>query len=328
MHHDRSASVSIGAFLVVVLVALGVAAPSFYAGANVLTLATSVAVSAIVGLGALVVIATGNIDVSAGAIFGITGVIGAQVALAGVPPLVAVLAAVVAGALLGLVNAVLVTIVQIPSIIATLGTSSIFTGALVLLTHGGAWVVGLPAGYTWFGTGRLLGLPVPIYVALAALVLGWWVLTRRPLGRTVFAVGSNLEAARLAGIRVKAVEGGTFVVNGLMLGLAAALTVARLGQAQTNLGANITMAAITIAVVGGASVFGGTGTVLGISLAAVLVELTGSALIFFHIDSMWTRALQGLFIVAALVVSVLQRRRQGASLRARFLTRKDVAHVR
>jgi ribose/xylose/arabinose/galactoside ABC-type transport system permease subunit len=327
VHVDRSAPLSIGVFLAVVLSALALLAPRFFTAPNLVALGTTVAISAIVGLGALFVIATGNIDVSAGAVFGITGVIAAQTALSGVPPLLAIAAAAAAGAALGLINAVLVTLVQIPSIIATLGTSSIFTGALILITDGGAWVVGLPKAYTWLGNGRVFSVPIPVYIALVALAGGWWILTRRPAGRMVFAVGSNPEAARLAGIRVKAVEGVTFLINGALLGLAASVTVARLGQAQNNLGTNITIAAITIAVVGGASAFGGSGTVLGIALAAVLVELTGSALIFFHIDPLWTRTLQGLFIVAALVLSVLQRQRQGLGLRLRLLARKDAAHV-
>jgi ribose/xylose/arabinose/galactoside ABC-type transport system permease subunit len=328
MHIDRAPQVSIGALLTLVLVALGVLAPSFFAGANLSNLATTIAISSIVGIGALLVIATGNIDVSAGAVFGITGVIAAQVATSGVSPVLALAAGAAAGATLGLVNGLLVTFVDIPSIIATLGTSSVFTGALILITGGGAWVVGLPAGFAQLGSGRLLGVPVPVYVAAAVAALVWWVLTKRPAGRTVFAVGSSSEAARLAGIRVKAVEGATFVVNGALLGLAAALTVARLGQAQNNLGANITIAAITIAVVGGASAFGGTGTVLGILLAAVLVELTSSALIFFHVDTLWTRTLQGLFIVGALIISVLQRRRSGLGLtRPRFFSRKEIARV-
>jgi ribose/xylose/arabinose/galactoside ABC-type transport system permease subunit len=308
MFTDRSSQYSIAAFLAVVLVVLGVAAPGFYDPTNLLDLGSSTAISAIVGIGALVVIATGNIDVSAGAVFGISGVIGAAAVASGVPAPAALLVSVLAGALLGTINAVLVTVLQLPSIIATLGTSSLFTGGLILVTNGGLWIVNLPDSFTWFGQGSLLGLKVPIVLAAVALPVAWAVLTQTPAGRRVFAVGSNLEAARLAGINAKLVEGVTFVVNGAVLGLAATLTVARQGQAQSNLGSAITMTAITIAVVGGTSVFGGTGTVLGILLAAILVESTSSALTFLHLDPLWAQTLQGVFILAAITLSVLQRR--------------------
>jgi ribose/xylose/arabinose/galactoside ABC-type transport system permease subunit len=315
MYTDRSSQYSIAAFLVVVFLTLLLVAPRFFDPTNLVDLGTSVAISAIIGIGALAVIATGNIDVSAGAVFGISGVAGASAASAGLGTGAALLVAVLTGAILGALNAVLVTVLQLPSIIATLGTSSLFAGGLIFLTSGGLWVVNLPPGFTWLGQGRLLGLSVPIFVALLVLLLAWALLSQTPAGRRIFAVGSNPEAARLAGINAKLVEGATFVINGALLALAATLTVARQGQAQTNLGTAVTITAITIAVVGGTSVFGGTGTVLGIVLAAVLVESTSSALTFLHLDPLWAQTLQGVFILAALTLSVLQRRSAGRPLR-------------
>jgi ribose/xylose/arabinose/galactoside ABC-type transport system permease subunit len=315
MYVDRSSQYSIAGFLAIVLAILVFAAPGFFDPVNLVDLGTATAITAIVGVGGLVVIATGNIDVSAGAIFGISGVLGAAVASTGAPPVLALLAAIGTGALLGLVNAVLVTALQLPSIIATLGTSSLLGGGLIFLTSGGLWIVNLPEGFTWLGQGKLLGLSVPIFISAMVLIVAWLLLSHTPAGRRVFAVGSNPEAARLAGINAKLVEGSTFVLNGSLLGLAATLTVARQGQAQTNLGDAITMTAISVAVVGGTSVFGGSGTVLGTLLAAVLVESTSSALTFMHLDPLWSKTLQGIFILAALTLSVLQRRRAGRPVR-------------
>lgn len=315
MYTDRSSQYSIAGFLVAVFLVLLLVAPRFFQPTNLIDLGTSVAISAIVGIGALTVIATGNIDVSAGTVFGISGVAGAAAASAGLGTGTSVVIAVLTGALLGALNGVLVTVLQLPSIIATLGTSSLFAGGLILLTSGGLWIVNLPEGYTWLGQGRLLGLTVPIWIAVVVLLITWALLNQTPAGRRIFAVGSNPEAARLAGINAKLVEGSTFVTNGALLGLAATLTVARQGQAQSNLGSAITITAITVAVVGGTSVFGGTGTVLGIALAAVLVESTSSALTFLHLDPLWAQTLQGVFILAALTLSVLQRRRSGRPLR-------------
>ncbi|GAB3618299.1 sugar ABC transporter permease [Okibacterium endophyticum] len=315
MYTDRSSHYSIAGFLVVVFVVLFVLAPRFFDAANLGDLGINVAISAIVGIGALAVIATGHIDVSAGAIFAISGIAGASAAASDTGPVASIAIAVGVGALLGLINAILITVLQIPSIIATLGTSSLFSGGLIFLTNGGLWIVGLPEDFTWIGQGSLAGVGVPIYIALVVLAVAWFLFNQTRGGRSIFAVGSNVEAARLAGIRVRVVEGSVFVVNGMLLALAASLTVARLGQAQTNLGSSITIAAITIAVVGGTSVFGGTGTVLGIVLASLLVEGTSSALTFLHLDPLWSQTLQGLFILAALTLSVIKRRGDGMPLR-------------
>jgi len=327
MYRDRSSQISIAVFLGIVLAVLALLAPRFFDPANLGDLGTSVAITAVVGLGALAVIATGNIDVSAGAIFAISGVAGASAADAGLGPVASLAIAVLTGAVLGAVNGVLVTLLQIPSIIATLGTASVFSGGLIFLTDGGLWIVGLPKDYTWLGQGSVLGVSVPILFAVVLCVLSALLLTQTPAGRRIFAVGSNAEAARLAGINAKLVEGATFVINGIALGIASTLTVARLGQAQTNLGDAITILAITVAVVGGTSVFGGTGSVLGIVLAAALVELTRSALTFLHLDPLWSESLQGLFILAALVLSVVQRRRAGRRLRPTSIFRTEASRA-
>ncbi len=322
MYTDRSSQFSIGAFLVVLLVALAIAAPRFFDPRNLGDLGTTTAIASIVGLGALFVIVTGNIDVSAGAIYGVSAVVAASVAKAGVPAPLVVVIAIAAGAALGLINAVLVTVLQLPSIIATLGTSSIFTGGIIVITHGGLWVTDLPGEFTWIGQGSIASISVPIVIAVVTLLIGAFALGRTRFGRRFYAVGSNAEAARLSGIRAKSVEGSAFVINGALLALAATLTAARLGQAQNNLGVSITIAAITIAVVAGTSVFGGTGTVLGIVLASVLVQTTTSALTFFRLDPLWAQMTQGLLILAALALSVVQRRRSGSSLVPHFLRRK------
>jgi len=328
MYSDRSSQFSIAGFLVILLVALAIAAPRFFDPRNLGDLGTTTAIAAIVGLGALFVIVTGNIDVSAGAIYGASAVVAALAANAGLPTPLVIVVAVATGAALGLVNAVLVTLLKLPSIIATLGTSSLFTGGLIAITQGGLWVVGLPDGFTWLGQGSLLGVSVPIVVAVCVLAIGAFALARTRFGRRFYAVGSNPEAARLAGIRSRAVEGSAFVINGALLALAATLTAARLGQAQNNIGASITIAAITIAVVAGTSVFGGTGTVLGIVLAAMLVQTTTSALTFFHLDPLWAQMTQGLLILAALILSVVQRRRSGLGLVPRLLRRKEAVDAR
>ncbi len=305
MIFDKKTVWSIGTLIALTCILLLIFAPDFYSLTNLSIILTSMATTFLVGLGALFVMGTGSIDVSAGAIYGITAIVAAQCSVSGLPGFLCILIACLLGMFLGAINAVIVTVLRIPSIVATLGTASIFSGALIFGTNGGAWVVGLPKDYVFFGSAHIFGIPVPVVLALFVGLFVQFIISETRFGREVFAVGSSLESSRLAGIPIRQVQAAVFCINGAFLGLAAAVVAARLGQAQTNLGDNITLTAITLAVVGGVSAFGGTGSVIGILLATILVELTGSALIFLHVDPIWNKTMQGIFILAALLVSAI-----------------------
>jgi ribose/xylose/arabinose/galactoside ABC-type transport system permease subunit len=314
MHSDRSAPVSIGVFLAVLLLALAIGSPDFFTRDNVLDVLTSASYLSLIGLGMMVVVLTGHIDVSLGAVVTVCAVAGAELATNGVPLLAVIALTVALGAGLQVINAVLVTRFAISSIIVTLGTASIFTGMLIKLTDGGAQIVGLPQSYLDLAQGKLLGIPHPVLFAGVALGLAGLAFRHLPAARALFAVGSNDEAARLAGVRVRTAVAAAFVINGMLAAFTALLVSSEVGSVQSDVGTPMTLQAISVAVVGGTNVFGGSGSVLGVAMAAVLLQTIATALTYFSVDPLWQQAVQGAFIVLALAVYTVRARRSPGAL--------------
>lgn len=315
MSSDRRAQISISFFLLVLLVVLAVGAPQFYTVDNGLDILTETSYLAIAGLGMLIVVLTGHIDVSIGSILAICMTVAGSSAKAGVPIPLVVLLALVTGAVLGGINGLLVTRFHVHSIVVTLATMSVYRGVLLYIT-GGLWIIGMPPDFLAIGTGKLVGIPYPILVMLCVLLLGSWMLRSALWGRFFFAVGSNPEAARLSGIRVNAVIVSAFAISGALVGLSALLQASRLDVVQSSSGIGYEFLAITAVAVGGARVgFGGVGSVLGMALGAVLVQTSGTSLIFLHLSSYWAQALQGIFIILALTIFAVATQRASRRLR-------------
>lgn len=309
MGSDRRAQISICSFLLVLLVVLAVWAPQFYTLDNTKDILTETSYLAIAGLGMLLVVLTGHIDVSIGAILAIAMTVAGLSAKAGVPiPLVVVLV-LATSASLGCINGLLVTKFHVHSIVVTLATMSIYRGLLLYIT-GGLWVIGMPPDFLALGTGKIAGIPFPVLVMGGVLVIGAWALRSTPWGRHLYAVGSNPDAARLSGIQVSGVIVGAFAASGALVGLSALLQASRLDVVQSNSGIGYEFLAITAVAVGGGRVgFGGVGSVLGMALGALLVEISGTSLIFLHLSSYWAQALQGVFIVLALTTFAVSTQR-------------------
>ncbi|PZA05746.1 MULTISPECIES: ABC transporter permease [unclassified Meiothermus] len=317
MYVDRGRQISIAVFLLALAGVLLAAAPSFFSLGNFKDILVNISYVAIAALGMMMVILTGQIDISVGAILSICSTLAATASKAGLPLGAVFLISIGAGAALGLVNGLLVTRFKIHSIIVTLGTLSVFRGALIYFTKG-AWIYQLPEDFRRVGLGTFLGIPYPIWALALVLLLGAWVLSSTPWGRALYAVGSNPEAARLSGIRVPFVQASAFVACGALVGLATMFYATRFSTIQSNTGQGFEFLVITAVVVGGVNVFGGSGTVLGVALGALLVGVTGTALTFLRISAYWEQALQGLFILLAVAFDAVRaQRRRFASRRAR-----------
>jgi ribose/xylose/arabinose/galactoside ABC-type transport system permease subunit len=210
---------------------------------------------------------------------------------------------------LGFVNGALVIWGGIPSIIVTLGMSSILRGGVVLLT-GGSWIQNLPDGF-YIGQRSVLGVPVPILVAVVALTIAALWMRYAPRGRQVYAVGANRDAARLTGINVKGIQLMTFMINGTLVGLAALIFATRFSAIQTNAGVGFELQVITAAVVGGVSILGGAGTVLGAALGGLLLNVISKGMIFLRVSAYWLLAVQGALILLAVVLDIWRKRRLG-----------------
>ena len=286
---------------------LGWAAPGFFTPGNLRNLAVDNLPLLLAATGMTLVILAGEIDVSIGAQFALAGVVAGLVAKLGLePPLVGALV-LAAGGLFGALQGALVAS-GIPAIVVTLASLSILRGTLRWST-GGRWISDLPAGFQWFGLERAGGQLVSALVALLLVALCAAALRWLHAGRMVYAVGCDAEIARLHGIRAERVRAGVFAAMGALAAAAGFLSASRYPAIEIEAGAGLELQAIACVVLGGASIRGGRGTVLGTLLGVVLLGTLGTALVFLGVSAAWERAIQGAIILLALVPAVVARRR-------------------
>jgi rhamnose transport system permease protein len=304
-HYRRELSVA--AAIVALGAVLAIVAPGYFARDNLRDLFLANVPVLIAALGVTLVVLSGQIDISVGSVFAICGVMAGLLAKAGLPVGAAVLAACLIGATLGGLNGALVAYARMPSIVVTLATMVALRDGLRWTTQG-AWVQDLPPGFQW------LGFPQATYPLLIAsmtavlLVLTAWALRHLAAGRALYAVGSNREAARLAGIDAAAVTCAAFAAAGALAGLAAVLNAVRFNQIPPNAGIGLEMKVIAAVVVGGTAITGGRGTIAGTLLGVILLGMLSPALIFLGVTAHWERAVQGLIILAAVAVDAVRLR--------------------
>jgi rhamnose transport system permease protein len=300
--HTREASIAYA--IAALALVLAVAAPGYFSAENLSDLFLANLPVLLVAVGMTLVVIAGEIDISVGATFAICGVVAGALAKAGVPVALACAAACLLGAIFGVLNGALVAYVGIPSIVVTLATMTALRDALRWTTEG-AWVQDLPAAFQWMGLSQR---QFPFVVtALTVLLTVAAALSLRHLaaGRAIYATGSNQNAARLAGLNTSAVKCMAFSALGALTGLAAVLNAVRFNQIPSNAGIGLEMKVIAAVVVGGASVTGGTGTVVGTVLGVVLLAAIGPALTYLAVSAYWERAIQGAIILAAVAADGL-----------------------
>jgi len=288
---------------VALLVVVGVVAPAFFNGANLRDLALNNAPTLLVATGMTMVILVGEIDISVGSQFAVCTVAAGVLAKSGIPLPLLLLCVVLIGAAMGALNGALIGWLRLPSIIVTLAMLVAWRDALRWITAG-AWVQDLPANFQWFGFGQEWGQWLIVAVALAVLVCFSWILHNLGAGRAIYAVGSDSEAARLAGIEPKRIVFGVFVLMGALVGLAALLNAVRFSIVPSNSGVGLELKAIAAVVVGGTAISGGRGHLFGTLIGVALLGTIGTALTFLGINPFWEKAIQGAIILVALVSDV------------------------
>jgi rhamnose transport system permease protein len=294
--HRRELSVA--AAYLVLLLGLAAVAPRFYSGGNLRDLVVAAAPVLVAAVGMTAVIVARQIDISIGSQFAICAVVAGVVAKTGVPVPVAAAAAVAAGAVLGALNGFLVAVCGLPAIVVTLATMVGLREALRWATQG-SWVQDLPPSFQWMGFGQDMGrLAIPL-LALTVWGIATWGLRHLAAGRAVYAAGSDAEVARLAGLRPRRVVFGAFVAMGALTGMAALLTAIQFIDVQTNSGVGFELRVIAAVVVGGTSIAGGRGSLVGSLLGVLLLATAGPALTFLGTEAYWDRALQGVIILLA-----------------------------
>lgn len=298
---------SVAAALLVVLAALAIFAPGFYQPQPLLSLATREAPTLLVACGMAVVIITRQIDISVGSQFAVCSVIAGLLAAENLPtPLVAV-AAMALGAVLGAINGGLVAGLRLPSIVVTLATMVTWREALRWQRQGA--FVNLPDRLQWLGLTQSTGQWLLVAVALLVLLGLALALRHLAVGRFFYAVGTDAEAARLAGIRPQLVTFKAFVLVGALTGLAAMMNVAQSPQVDPKSGTGLELKAIAAVVVGGVAISGGRGRLIGVFLGLVLLACVAPALTHLRIEAYWEKAIQGAIILLAVVADGLRSRK-------------------
>lgn len=311
--------------LVAVTAFFSVVAPNFLSVANFLIMAKHIAIIALLGIGMTFVILTGGIDLSVGSIAGLAGMVAGALILQGVtlPPLGVVIYPSVAGvvgivlvlgALLGLFNGVLVTRFGVAPFIATLGMLYVARGAALLLSDGATFsnLVGASetgnTGFPWLGAGKIMGVPVPVWILAIVALSAAFVAGRTVFGRHVYAVGGNERAALLSGVRVERIKWWVYAISGASAALVGMLVAADLVSAHPASGETFELSAIAAVVLGGASLAGGRGTIGGTLIGAAVIGVLGDGMVMVGVSEFWQMVIKGSVIVAAVVLDRLQEK--------------------
>jgi ribose/xylose/arabinose/galactoside ABC-type transport system permease subunit len=287
---------------------------SFLAAGNLSDMLVQCAPAAIVACGMTFIIVMGEIDISVGSMMGLlAAVVGVLVSKHhyGMSVDLSVLLTLLLGGCLGFINGLLVTVGRVPSIIVTLGMLTVLRGVTEMVL-GGEWVTDLPHGLRFLGTGSLAGVPICLIVAAVVAVASIVVATQTPLGRRIYAVGSNPDAARIAGLHETRLKTLVFTLTGFLVAVATVVSVPQLSVIESGIGSGFELLVVTCVVVGGTSIKGGKGTIVGSLLGVLLLGTVRTDLIFLRLGEMstyWERAIQGAFILAAVLVDHLVRRR-------------------
>ena len=282
----------------------------FLTGENLSIVLQQVMVVGVIAIGQTLIILTAGVDLSCGAVMALGGIVMAKLAAeAGMPPLAAIAAGLVATTAFGLLNGLLVTRIALPPFIVTLGTLNI-AFAITQLYSSSQTVTDLPDALNALGATFRVGGTSVVYgvvVMLALYAIAWFVLRETAVGRHVYAVGNNPEAARLTGIPTQRVILGVYVVAGLLYGVASLLSVARTGVGDPNAGQTENLDAITAVVLGGTSLFGGRGAVLGSLVGALIVGVFRNGLTLMGVSSVYQILITGILVILAVTTDQLSR---------------------
>lgn len=286
--------------LVIMCIIASILSPAFLSVTNLFNVIRQVAVVAIVGCGMTFVILTGGIDLSVGAIIGLSGAISAGVLASTGNVALAIGAGILIGILCGAANGFFVAKCGIPPFIATLGMMTLLRGCVLVYTKGAPIPIREDA-YKWIGKGDLLGVPIPIVLLILIFICAYFVLGHTKYGRSVYALGGNREATRLSGIPVVKTEWITYAISGLMCGIAAVVLTARLGSAQSTGGTGYELDAIAAVILGGTSLSGGAGFVLPTVVGALIMGIIDNILTLLNVNPHATNIVKGAVILVAVL---------------------------
>jgi ribose transport system permease protein len=298
--------------LVLLCVALTIATPHFLTAINLASVARQTAVINIMALGMTLVIVSGGIDLSVGSVLAVAGLFGTMAIKAGVSIPLAILVGIFAGTICGLLNGLMITRLKIDPFIVTLGTLGAYRG-FALVVSKGLPVHDIPASFSFLGDGNLLGIPFSLWVLAICALAMHFLLENTKLGRYAFAIGSNRSAAFYSGVPIKSVLTAVYAIAGLLAGLAGMVEASRLMTGQPTAGLGYELQAIAAVVIGGGSLQGGSGSVIGTLIGAFIMGLLSNGSDLLGINPYWQQVTIGAVIIVAVGFDELRKRKFAAA---------------
>ncbi|MGR2949673.1 ribose ABC transporter permease [Vibrio vulnificus] len=289
-------------FLIVVVSFLN---PNFFTVDNILNILRQTSVNAIIAVGMTLVVLTAGIDLSVGSVLALCGAFAASLVAMEVPVLIAVPTALLAGAALGAISGVIIAKGKVQAFIATLVTMTLLRGVTMVYTDGRPISTGFTDtadAFAWFGTGYALGIPVPVWLMVVVFAAAWYLLNHTRFGRYVYALGGNESATRLSGINVDKVKIGVYAICGLLAALAGIIVTSRLSSAQPTAGMGYELDAIAAVVLGGTSLMGGKGRIMGTLIGALIIGFLNNALNLLDVSSYYQMIAKAAVILLAVMV--------------------------
>lgn len=298
--------------LVLMVVALAFLSDRFLTPENGWNILRQISVNLCLSIGMTIIILSGGIDLSVGAMLALAGAVSAGLLKNGLPVegmgvvlqftvSGAILAGVLVGCLLGWFNGMVITLLSIPPFVATLGMFSIARG-LTMLWTGGFPITGLGAGFGFIGTGIFLGIPMPVWISGISVLAFMFILKMTRFGRYLYAIGGNERASLLTGLRVNRIKVWVYTLGGGMAGLAGLLVTARLDSAQPNAGLGYELDSIAAVVIGGTSLSGGRGTLMGTVLGCLIIGVLNNGLFLLNVSPFWQQIIKGIVILSAVAI--------------------------
>lgn len=293
-------TLSIAAVLVIVVIFFSNFATAFLTSGNVFNLLRQLAPLLIVAVAMTFVITTAGIDLSVGSVVGLTASLCADLIARGVSPVLAILAMLALGAFVGVINGYFTAYERLPAFIVTLAMLTAVRGVALAITEGESIPIDSELWFVSLGQGRVAGIPVPVLIALPFAAVGWYALTRMRYGNYVTGIGSNEEAVHRSGIDTRRILLSTYVLTGVAAAVAGILFAARLSSGSSNAGTGFELQVIAAVVLGGTSLFGGQGTIVGTVLGALTIGVIGNGLILMQVSTFYVQIVQGVVLLLAI----------------------------
>lgn len=296
--------------LVLFAIVVSFLSPRFLTMPNMLNVLRQTSINAVIAAGMTFVILTGGIDLSVGSILAFSGAVCASLIASGNSVVVAIIGAIVIGGLVGALSGVIISKGKIQPFIATLAMMTVLRGATLVFTDGKPITLGTSKSamaFTTIGAGQLLNIPIPIYIMIIVFAICYYILTQTRLGRYVYALGGNEEATRLSGLNTSKIKIYVYTISGILASIAGIIVTSRLFSAQPNAGSGYELDAIAAVVLGGTSLSGGQGSILGTVIGALIIGILNNALNLLNVSSYYQMIAKGVVILIAVLLDRKQK---------------------